>query len=196
MQSLTDFVVEIENKLQDTIKTESGLELFIETKFNEFERRTTEGVVVSAPLKHETGAKAGDTVYFHHHVVIHGGSPLVEEDNHYLVNYDDNHAASSQAIAYKSKKDNIIRPLKGWSLLEPVEEDIERPSEIIEVVDLKEKVVTQGVVSFPTPELELIGVSKGDVVGFKKNRDYRIRIDDKEYYRVAISELLYKVQHP
>ena len=32
----------------------------------------------------------------------------------------------------------------------------------------------------------------GDVVGFKENRDYRITIDGKEYYRTRVEDLLYK----
>ena len=31
----------------------------------------------------------------------------------------------------------------------------------------------------------------GDVVGFKENRDYRIKIDGKEYYRTRVEDLLY-----
>ena len=77
--------------------------------------------------------------------------------------------------------------------MEPIEEDAEGPEGSIEVVSLEENPVTQGVVSFSTQQLKEIDVSDGDVVGFKKNRDYRIKIDGKEYYRVAISELLYKV---
>jgi co-chaperonin GroES (HSP10) len=34
-------------------------------------------------------------------------------------------------------------------------------------------------------------VKKGDVVGFAKDMDYRIQIDDKEYYRVRAEDLLY-----
>ena len=191
MKALDKFIVEIENELQDTITTDSGLELYIETKFNEFENRTTEGKILAAPLKYETGAKDGDTLYFHHHVVIHGGSPLVKEDNHYIVNYNDEHAASNQAIAFKNKAG--IHPIKGWCLLEPVDEDDPGHSGLVEVVSLQEKEVTTGVVSFNTSELDEIGVSRGDIVGFKKNRDYRIKIDGKEYYRVAVTELLYKV---
>lgn len=171
--------------------TESGLELYIDTRFNEFENRTTEGKILASPLKYKTGAKTGDTLYFHHHVVIHGGSPLVEEDNHYVVNYNDEHAAANQAIAFKNE--NGIQPIKGWCLLEPVEEDDPGHSGLIEVVSLQEKPVTQGVVSFDTEELKELGVSHGDVVGFKKDRDYRIKIDGKEYYRVAVTELLYKL---
>ena len=65
MKSLDKFIVEIEKELQDTITTDSGLELYISTKYNEFEHRTTEGKVLAAPLKYDTGAKAGDTLYFH-----------------------------------------------------------------------------------------------------------------------------------
>lgn len=191
MRTLENFIVEIEKRLQDTITTDSGLELYIDTKFNEFENRTTEGKILAAPLKYKTGAEVGDTLYFHHHVVIHGGSPLVEEDNHYVVNYNDEHAAANQAIAFKNK--DGIHPVKGWCLLEPVEEDDPGHSGLVEVVSLQEKPVTQGVVSFDTPDLDELGVSHGDVVGFKKDRDYRIKIDGKEYYRVAVTELLYKL---
>lgn len=191
MKTLENFIVKIDKRIKDKIKTDSGLELYIDTKYNEFEHRTTEGEILSAPLRYKTGAKAGDTLYFHHHVVIDGGSPLVEEDNHYIVNYNNEHAAANQAIAYKNK--DSIHPIKGWCLLQPVEEDDPGHSGLIEVVSLQEKEVTQGVVSFDTPELDELGVSHGDVVGFKKNRDYRIKIDGEEYYRVAVTELLYKV---
>tara|TARA_R100001440_G_scaffold71944_1_gene95309 strand:- start:8053 stop:8628 length:576 start_codon:yes stop_codon:yes gene_type:complete len=191
MKSLTHFIVEIDNPLQDTITTDSGLELYVDTKYNEFEHRTTEGKILATPLRYETGAKAGDSLYFHHHVVINGGSPLCKEDNQYVVKYDDDHASANQAIAYQSE--GVVYPIKGWCLLEPVEEDDTGHSGLIELVSLQEKPVTQGVVSFDTPELEEIGVSHGDVVGFKKNRDYRIKINGTEYYRVAVTELLYKV---
>lgn len=191
MRSLEHFIVEIKNPLQDTITTDSGLELYIDTKYNEFEHRTTEGKILASPAKYETGAKVGDTLYFHHHVVINGGSPLCQEDNQYVVNYNDEHASANQAIAYKSE--GVVYPVKGWCLLEPTDEDDQGHDGILEVVSLEEKPVTQGVVSFQTPELDEIGVSDGDVVGFKKNRDYRIKIDGKEYYRVAVTELLYKV---
>jgi len=194
MKSLEHFIVEIEKELQDTIKTESGLELYIDTKFDEFQHRTTEGKILATPAKYNTGAKAGDTVYFHHHVVINGGSPLCKEDNQYVVNYNDEHAAANQAIAYKDSSTGKICPIKGWSLLEPIAQDDSGPEEsVIHLVELEEKAVTQGVVSFDTSELDELGVSSGDTVGFKKNRDYRIKIDGKEYYRVAVSELLYKV---
>lgn len=192
MKPLELFVVHIENKTQDTITTSSGLELYVDTRFDEFKHRTTEGEVVATPSKYETGVKAGDTLYFHHLVVLNDGQPLTGEDKNYIVKYSPDAPINNQAIACKSKETGEIRPLFGWTLLEPCQESDPGPSSTIEVVTLKEKPVLKGVVSFDTEYLEEIGVKKGDVVGFQKNMDYRIKIDGKEYYRVPTDRLLYK----
>ncbi len=192
MKTLDLFVVEIEKLVNDTITTDSGLELYIDNRFNEFQNRTTEAVVVSSPLKYDTGVKAGDTLYFDHLVVVNDGQPLTGEDNHYLVRFDPDNVVNNQAIAYKSKETGEIHPLAGWSLLKGVEEEEEPESTIIEVVKLKDKPVTKGAVAFQAPWVDELGLKVGDVVGFQKNMDYRIKIDGEEYYRTPADRLLYK----
>jgi len=192
MKTLDIFVVELEKKINDTITTDSGLELYVDNRFNEFKHRVTEGPVVCSPIKHKTGVKKGDTLYFHHLVVVNEGQVLTGDDNHYLVRYDPNHTINNQAIAYKSKRTGKIKPLAGWALLEFVEqEELEVKSDIIHVIDNKEKLPTKGIVSFDCDWLKELGVKKGDVVGFKQNRDYRLKIDGKEYYRTRAEDLLY-----
>ena len=192
MRTFNLFVVELDKTIDDTIKTSGGLELYIDNRFNEFENRITEGPVVSIPFKYETGVKPGDTLYFHHLVVINEGQPLTGDDNHYLVRYDEDHAINNQAIAFKDSDTGDVHPLAGWSLLEPIEEEKVQESSIIEVVKLEEKLPTRGRVAFTSSGIEEIGLSVGDVVGFKENRDYRITIDGKEYYRTRVEDLLYK----
>jgi len=191
MKTLDLFVVEIEKLVNDTITTDSGLELYIDNRFNEFKNRTTEAVVVSAPLKYNTGVKAGDTLYFHHLVVVNDGQPLTGEDNHYLVRFDPTATINNQAIAYKCQETGRVRPLAGWALLEGVEVQKEKKSDIIEVVTLKESPVTKGMVAFSAPWVDELGLKVGDVVGFAKNMDYRIKIDGKEYYRTRAEDLMY-----
>ena len=192
MKTFNLFIVELERTINDTITTSGGLELYIDNRFNEFENRVTEGPVVAVPFKYETGVKPGDTLYFHHLVVVNEGQPLTGNDNHYLVRYDEDHAINNQAIAFKDSDTNSIHPLSGWSLLEPVEEEEVQESEIIEVVKLKEKPTTRGRVAFTSSGVEEVGLKVGDVVGFKENRDYRSKIDGKEYYRTRIQDLMYK----
>jgi len=191
MKTFDLFVVELNKQLNDTITTKGGLELYIDTKFDEFENRITEGPVVASPFKYDTGVEVGDTLYFHHHVVINDGQPLTGEDNHFIVQYNPSYTIANQAIAYKSKKTGEVRPLAGWSLLESVEEPEEKQSSIIEVVKMSESPVTKGRVAFEAPWVDELGLKVGDVVGFKENRDYRINIDGKEYYRTRTEDLLY-----
>jgi len=120
MKTFNLFVVKLENRLKDTISTESGFELYVDSKFNDFKNRVTEGPVVCVPFKYDTGVEEGDTLYFHHLVVLGGdnnGQIFTEEDNTYIVNYDPVYAIGNQAIAYKSQKDGKIRCLTGWCLL-------------------------------------------------------------------------------
>jgi len=191
MKTFDLFVVKIDKLINDTIKTEGGLELYIDNRFNEFQNRTTEAPVVAVPFKYDTGVEVGDTLYFHHLVVINDGQPLTGEDNHYLVRFDPDNTVNNQAIAYKSAKTGRVHPLAGWSLLERVEEREEKQSDIIDVVKLKDSPVTKGKVSFTPPWVEELGLEVGDVVGFRKNMDYRITIEDKEYYRVRAEDLMY-----
>lgn len=192
MRTFNLFVVELEKTINDTITTSSGLELYVDNRFDEFKNRITEGPVVASPFKYKTGVKPGDTLYFHHLVVINEGQPLTGDDNHYLVKYDEDHAINNQAIAFKDSDTGDVHPLAGWSLLEPIEEETVQESSIIEVVKLEEKLPTRGRVAFTSSGIEEIGLSVGDVVGFKENRDYRITIDGKEYYRTRVEDLLYK----
>jgi len=192
MRTFDLFVVEIPKRINDTITTASGLELFIDNRFKEFENRVTEGKVMAVPFKYDTGVEVGDTLYFHHLVVINEGQPLTGMKDTYLVRFDPKVATSNQAIAYKSSKTGKVVPLHGWALLESIEEkNKKKDSDIIEVVKLKEDPALRGRVAFDSKDTEELGIAKGDVVGFPKNRDYRIVIDGKEYYRTRIEDLLY-----
>jgi len=192
MKTLDIFVIELEKQFNDTMTTASGLEIYLDSKFNEFEHRVTEGPVVCSPIKHKTGVKKGDTLYFHHLVVVNEGQVLTGNKDHYLVRYDPDQTINNQAIAYKSKKTGEVSPLMGWALLEFTEQqELEVKSDLIEVVSQKETLPTKGRVAFDSPWLKKLGVKKDDIVGFKQNRDYRIKIEGKEYYRTRAEDLMY-----
>lgn len=191
MRTYNFFVVEVEKTLQDTMTTEGGLELYIDTRFNEFEHRTQSGTVVAVPFKYDTGVKVGDELYFHHRVVLQEGQALTGYENHYLVSYHERDAVESQAIAYKCKDTGEVHPLSSWHLIEQIQDDRDEQSDTLEVVHLKDKPVTRGRVCFENKFTEELGVKVGDVVGFKKNHDYDVLVDGKPYGRVATSSLMY-----
>ena len=193
MQALYSFLVKLEKNIHDTITTNSGLELYIDTRFEggEFEHRVNGGPVVAVPAKYDTEVKVGDTLYFHHLVVLNKGQLMPGTDDVYMVDYSPTVTTQNQAFAFKCAETGEVKPLAGWALLEPAEEDQEKKDGQIEIVKLKKADVTKGVIAFRVDELDL---DAGAVIGFKKNRDYVIKIDDKDYYRIAISQLLYEIQ--
>ena len=189
MKTMNLFVVKVDKPINDTMKTEGGLELFVDTRFNEFEHRQVFGEVVSAPLLIENDVEPGDTLYFHHLVVVEGGQKIPWEENHYIVKCDKQFTIGNQAFAYKKKGSDEITPLFGWCLLE--EAEVEKEEAFIEIVNTEEDLPLTGIVSFDADCLEELDVKKGDEVGFEKNMDYRVKIDGKEYYRVRSEDLLY-----
>jgi hypothetical protein len=192
MKALNKFIVKLPKKFNDSVKI-GDTEIYIETKYNEFQHRVMGGEVVSCPLKYDTPVKEGDTLYFHHHVVLQGGKPVPGMEGCYMVMYDPEVAMNSQAFAYKCKDTGKIESLSTWCLLEPVEEATGLKSDVLELVDYSTKNPTQGRIAYECSSCKELGVKVGDVVGIGKNRDYRIKIDDKEYYRTRAEDFLYVV---
>ena len=191
MKTLDLFVVELEKPVNDEITLNNGAKLYLDSKFNEFEWRVTEGPVVCAPCKHDTGVEEGDTLYFHHLVVMNEGQVLTGHENHYVVRFDPDHTINNQAIGYKSSKSGHIYTLAGWTLIKPefVEEEVS--SDLIEVVSLEDKSTTRGTIGFDAPWLKEMDVYAGDTVVFRDKMQYKITIDDVVYYRVRCEDLMY-----
>ena len=101
MRPLFHFIVNVPERVKET-KRIGDVEIYIDTKFNEFEHRVMEGTVVGVPQKYNTGVEEGDTLYFHHHVVI--TPQLVDKDyDSYQVLYNPDGGFSSQAYAVKER---------------------------------------------------------------------------------------------
>jgi co-chaperonin GroES (HSP10) len=191
MRMMNHFVVELDKTLHDTITTDSGMEFYVDNRFNEFEHRVVEGPVKATPRKHDLPVRPGDTLYFHHLVVLQEGQKLTGSDKDYMVLYDPDVCVANQAIAYKDQDTGEVRSLGQWCLLEAVDQEDELVSEILEIIDNKEKLPTEGRVWCGNDHTTQLGVKVGDVVGFRKNMDYRIMIDGEEKYRVDSDDLLY-----
>jgi len=185
------FLVRIPKRFKDTI-TVAGKELYLDSRFDEFNNRINQGEVVAVPRKYDTGVSVGDTLYFHHHVVVDKGQKFQYNDEAtdvYIVYYNPQDVRNSQAIAYKHG--DQVHEL-GWVLLEPMEEQKEETtSSGIVLVSYEEKPKKEGRVVFANGFFDENGVVVGDVVGFLKNRDYEIEIDGKNYWRMRHDDIVY-----
>mgnify|MGYP003626691061 FL=1 len=193
MKSMKGFIVKLPKKTKDSVTLAGGVEIFMDTKYDEFRHRVMDGEVVALPAKHDTDIKVGDTIYFHHHVVVQGGTPLPGYEGCYTVMFHPTSAMDSQAFAHKCAETGVVKSLSSWCLLEFVEEnhidDLE--SDTIKLVELTKKGPTKGRIAFASIECEAMGVGPGDIVGIDKNRDYRVVVDGKDYYRTRSDDFMY-----
>jgi len=197
MNLLYYFVVRLPQRLQDEIKL-GDQNIYMETKFNEFEHRVCCGEVVSTPHKYDTPVQVGDTLYFHHLVVINGGMPFADREGEYLVSYDPEVTINCHAFAYTPQGDDEIIPLSMWSILRPHKEELVDHTQLWEEVRLKEPDPDRGVLAYVNSTHEQLGIEKDDVVVFPSKRRYDFKVDDMTMYRVRTEDLLYvqkKVHH-
>ncbi len=192
MKALYHFVIRLEKTHHDTIELDNGTELYVDPKWQEFERRMTYGEVVSVPAKYETDVEPGDTLFFHHHVIMSDALHIdYNGEDRYIVGYDPVNTLACHAIAYRKKDSGELRMLADWVFLQPLEEE-KKDDSAIEIVKLEKEPTVKAKV-FCCPENMITqGVEPGDVVGFLPGRDYRIKLDNDEVvYRMRSEEMMY-----
>lgn len=185
MNCLDKFIINIPKKVQDTKKI-GDVEIYIETKFNEFEHRVPYGEVLSVPLKYKTPVKVGDLLYVHHHVTMDESNSLEKEE--FMVRYHPDGGFSTQCYAYKNE--NGLHVLTNWVLVEPVNQPNQLKSEILELVRFDKVPNRYGRIYCDSEALAELGVKKGDIVFFAENADYEMDFDGKKLWRMNTDHLL------
>ena len=193
MKTLRHFIVRVEKRFEDTIEI-GGQEFYLDPKFNEFKHRIAYGEIKTAPMRGEHGAKPGDTLFFHHHVIMNVHMSMGGGD--YLCEYEpDSYHSPQHAIAYRSKETGEIHMLNDWVFVEPVSGptgDILSDNGIVLEVSTERIRKDVARVIVPNEELKSMGVSVGDIVGFDKNSDYKIKLDDGTVaYRMKADDISY-----
>ena len=184
MKPLNNFIIELPKKFKDTIEV-GGKTLYLASKFDEFANRITSGTIVAVPERVNTGAKVGDTLYFHHHVVM---NPVFDmQDGNYLVMYDPAGKYSNHAIAYKN--DSGIHMLGDWVFLREIKEQEVKSSVLI--ITQEEKRQPKGTIAYSHPKLDDENIKVGATVGYGTNADYEIEVEGETLLRMLIEEILY-----
>lgn len=183
LKSIDRYVVMVDRTKEDSVKV-GDTELFLDTRFNEYEHVTQCGTVVQFPASEKfyvDDVKLGDTIYFHHFVCSQENdvsSYFGGEKNHYLV---------EKMNIYARTRGEHTCALQNFVFLTPIEEkeeDIKTESGIY-LKPVERKVWRKGVVRYSVnPRL------KGLTVCFKHNHDYEMTVAGERLYRMTEASLL------
>ena len=188
MKPLKDFIVYVPERVNETKKI-GDIEIYIDTKFNEFEHRVMHGEVMGVPQKYKTDVEVGDTLFFHHHVVI---TPQVVDQKHHLyqVLFDPNGGFSSQAYAVKKKETGEVIALGDWVFLEPIRPEAKLKSDLLEIVSYDTPRNEKGKIKYASDKIKEHGLEVGDTVFFQKDADYEMLIDNQTLWRMLVQHLM------
>jgi hypothetical protein len=206
MKALYHFIVKIPKAVKDTIKV-GDQEMYLDSKWNEFQNRVSSAEIVAVPEKYNTGAKPGDLLYFHHNVVLGGnhmdgndgkelketkgprGQILDYKEKLYYVVYDEWDHFGNQAFAYSH--DNQIHTLGKWLFLDPWKPVKPKSSVIQLVLDDKnyDDGKKYGILKYPSRVADEIGLSVGDTCWIRDSSDYEMEVEGEKVYRTIVDAI-------
>lgn len=200
MRVLRDFlVVRVKEKYKETVTTESGVKLFIDTTFRPEWHVTMEGECVITPDKLSDqyfevkgispDVKVGDKVYFNYLCVDEANEIDVDGEILYKVDYP---------AVFGYKRDGEINMIGSWVFVKPFKEDKGEKigSLILPEMMRKETHKDMGVVwKIGKPlkhELEL-SLKEGDKILFRQKAAFPNQVENTEVYCMKQSQIMAKI---
>ena len=176
MRSIQNYIISCNNRYNNSKKIEDK-ELILNTEITERDYQFVNriGIIKSTPLYIKTPAEIGDEVILHHNVFrrwydIRGNeknSGAFLSENEYIV-------SPEEVFAYK--RNNKWQCFDQFCFVKPIKQKSKWEG-------LKEKDL-QGVLVYSNNYLKELGLSEGDVVGFKPDSEYEFNIDGQKLYRI------------
>ena len=175
--------INIDDKENWEIETESGFKLFFDPEFDTVNNIIQYGKVINPPMVinkqvNMTTAEAGDTVYFHHQVF---NNEVEFEDDFFRW-------ATHDQLFFILKEDGIVM-LNDYVLIKPIEIHEKSASGIF--LESNSKKIEQRGILKAMPKLKYsTGLKLEDTVVFTKNSDYSIKVGNDEYYLMRLDDII------
>jgi len=173
------YVIHLPKTHNDTIKTEGGMELYIDPEWNPHHHRILKAELTCIPKK-EKVLKVGDVVHFHPNVVNNDGYAL--GDGYYAIPYNEE---LSMVIA-KENPNEPFTPLFNYLFVDK-DSDVEVEKSKIIVGNIAKDT---GKVAFMSDLVKgKLNLNVGDRISYRKLRNFKVTIGDKEYIRLRLKDV-------
>lgn len=164
----------------------NGEKLIIDHDYNKYKHTTQIGKIFALPILitkqylNDIQLNVGDTVVFHHFVC---------QPDH-KVNIGENVYRAEYFHLYAKVQDGLLFPLEDVVFVIPIMEDESALyAGNIRIKTFCETVKQQGVVLACSKQAILLGIQPNDKILFTANADYKMKIADKELYRMRIRNI-------
>ncbi len=186
MNSIYNFIVEPLGETYNNEVKVGDKNLILNTKVEKHKFVNNYAKVIAIPKAFTTPIKVGDSILIHHNVFrrwygMDGkrkNGKAFFKDNLYFVSID-------QIYLYKNKGD--WRSINNRCFIKPIENKSQFKSQ------KEEKLI--GVLKIGNKVLEGLGVSEGDLVGYKPYGEYDFLIDNERLYCMKSNDIVIKYEY-
>jgi co-chaperonin GroES (HSP10) len=186
MRSVFDFIVEpVEGRYDNEIKI-GEKKLMLNSSIEDFKFISRTAKVVSVPIAFKSSINVGDVIIIHHNVFRRYYNQKGEAvDSSKL--FKENLYFCQPDQVYLYKKNNEWMPIGERCFIMPIKE--KNPFSL----DKERKHI--GIVKIGNKSLEALGITEGDLVGFKANREFEFIVDDQRLYCMESNDILLKYEY-
>ena len=185
MNSVYDFIIKPLGERYNNKVNIDNKELIINSSISDHKFVNRLAKVVSIPLAIKTNIKINDIVIVHHNLFRRYYNMKGESVNGSKYFKDDLYFASeSQIYLYNN---GIWNTNKDFCFIKPLQENNE-----FSVEKVKKNV---GILKYGNSSLEVLGITTGDVVGFKSNREFEFVVNKQLLYCMESNDILIKYEH-
>ena len=186
MRSVFDFIVEpVEGRYDNEIKV-GEKKLMLNSSIEDFKFISRTAKVVSVPIAFKSSVNVGDVVIIHHNVFRRYYNQKGEAvDSSKL--FKENLYFCQPDQVYLYKRDNEWKPIGTRCFVMPIKNNNHFS------MDKERKHI--GVLKIGNKSLEALGITEGDLVGFKANREFEFIVDDQRLYCMESNDILLKYEY-
>lgn len=186
MKSINNYIVNIEKKYEDEIEYKS-LKLYKNVNDSTTWDATRQGSVIEIPFNNFHNLNVGDIVVFHHNIVYEniGYDGLRKESEYYISDFT---YRIPPDLIYGYYRDGEFFPVDDWCFIRPLYKE-EKHDKFYIPNSVKRDNFT-GEVVYPSEKLKKLGVKTGDVVGYSKFSEYRMKINGEILFRMKTNKIM------
>jgi hypothetical protein len=186
MNSIYDFIITPKNKRYNNEKKLGDKSIVLNTSIEDHKLVSKQAIIVSVPLAFKTILKPGDEIMVHHNIFRRWYDVRGNERNSGQYFKEDLYFCKPDQL-YLYKKDKKWFAISDRCFIKPIKNNDHLS------MDLERKYI--GILKISNSSLEALGISPGDLVGFKKGREWEFIVDGQRLYCMKSNDIIIKYEY-
>ena len=186
MNSIYDFIITPKNKRYNNEKKLGDKSIVLNTSIEDHKLVSKQAVIVSVPLAFKTILKPGDEIMVHHNIFRRWYDVRGNERNSGQYFKEDLYFCKPDQL-YLYKKDQKWFAIGDRCFIKPIKNNDHLS------IDLEQKYI--GILKISNSSLEALGISPGDLVGFKAGREWEFIVDGQRLYCMKSNDIIIKYEY-